>query len=307
MQHSERSGLLLALIGFATLSVGDAVIKSMADAWPALPVAALRFTLGAGALALIMWKAEGAASMVPDRPWLQLGRGLCVAIASVAFFSAIYIMPLAETMAIAFLAPVITAILSGPILGEKVKRAVWIAWFIAMVGVALILRPNLALLGWSAFLPLLSAFFFGLMIVLNRMAAGRGSALAMQFYLAGVAAPVLVVAAIIARYFEIGSLDFGWPSWDVAARCALVAVTATTAHWLVYLGTTRAGASQIAPCTYIQMLVATLLGWWWFGDVPDHMTILGAAIIIGAGLFLWRASSGDQSARKAVSEPASTG
>mgnify|MGYP004134736429 CR=1 FL=1 len=65
------------------------------------------------------------------------------------------------------------------------------------------------------------------------------------------------------------------------------ACTASSAHWLVYIGTQRAGAATIAPTTYIQMLVATVLGWWWFGDVPDIVTLAGAAIIIGAGLILW--------------------
>ena len=302
MQHSERSGLLLALTGFALLSVGDGVIKSMAGAWPPLPVAALRFAIGAVALAAILWARQGAAALLPAQPWLQIGRGVCVAVASICFFSAIYIMPLAETMAIAFLAPVFTALLSGPILGEKVRSPVWVASGMAMIGVVIILRPNLLELGLPALFPLVSAFFFGLMIVLNRKAVGQGSPLAMQFYMAGVAAVVLVVLAIGAKFSAIEALDFGLPSWDVAVRCAIVACTATGAHWLVYLGTTRAGASQVAPCTYVQMLVATVIGWWWFGDVPDTLTLLGAAIIIGAGLYLWRASNDIARASKVFSQ-----
>ncbi|XUU59504.1 DMT family transporter [Erythrobacter sp. HA6-11] len=302
MQDTERSGLLLALAGFALLSVGDGVIKSMAGAWPALPVAALRFVIGAIGLAVFLSRTEGRAAMKPAQPWLQIGRGVCVSVASVCFFSAIYIMPLAETMAIAFLAPVFTALLSGPILGERVRAPVWIASGMAMIGVVVILRPNLLELGLPAMFPLVSAFFFGLMIVLNRKAAGQGSPLAMQFYMAGVAATVLTALAVAAKFSGIEMLDFGAPSWDVVLRCAIVACTATGAHWMVYLGTTRAGASQVAPCTYIQMLVATLIGWLWFGDVPDALTLLGAAIIIGAGLYLWRASKDKARGTKSVSQ-----
>lgn len=302
MQHSERSGLLLALTGFALLSVGDGVIKSMAGAWPALPVAALRFTIGAVGLAIFMARVEGSSALRPAQPWLQLGRGVCVSVASVSFFSAIYIMPLAETMAIAFLAPVFTALLSGPVLGEKVRAPVWIASGMAMVGVIVILRPNLLELGLPALFPLVSAFFFGLMIVLNRKAAGQGSPLAMQFYMAGVAAVLLTGLAVAAKFSGIAALDFGPPRWDVVLRCAIVACTATGAHWMVYLGTTRAGAAQVAPCTYIQMLVATLIGWLWFGDVPDALTLFGAAIIIGAGLYLWRSSARRGRAPQPISE-----
>lgn len=290
----NRSGLILALAGFATLSVGDAVVKTMAGEWPVVAVAALRFTIGAAVLAALLWVREGAGSLLPVRPWLQVARGGSLAISTLAFFSAIFVMPLAETMAITFLSPVLTAILSGPLLGEKVRPAVWMASLVALCGVVMILRPNLAELGWPALLPLVAAVFFSLMILANRASAGQGSPLAMQAYLAMVAAPLLVLAAFGTRSLGIAGAQFDWPSWDVAARCALVALTASSAHWLVFLGTMRAGAAQVAPASYIQMLVATVLGWWWFGDIPDALTLGGAAVIIGAGIYLWRDSLGAQ-------------
>jgi drug/metabolite transporter (DMT)-like permease len=292
--QDTRSGILLAVIGFATLSVGDAVLKSMAGDWPVTAVAALRFTIGAIALSALLGLSEGRAGFRPNKPWLQAARGLCLAGASLAFFSAIFVMPLAETMAITFLSPVLTAVLSGPLLGEKVNRTVWAACIAALVGVALILRPNLDEIGWLAILPLISAVFFSLMIIANRASAGTGSALAMQAYMAVIAAPILITATIASEYFAIDELSISWPQFDVVLRCAFVALTATTAHWLVYLGTMRAGASQVAPASYIQMLVATILGWFFFGDVPDVVTLIGACIIIGAGIFLWRQSAGDK-------------
>jgi drug/metabolite transporter (DMT)-like permease len=292
-QESARAGFLFAVIGFATLSVGDAVIKSMAGAWPALGVAVLRFSFGAIALSAILWRREGRAAFRPANPGLQIARGCCLAFASLCFFSAIYLMPLAEAMAIAFLAPILTVILSGIMLGERVRISAWIASLVALGGVAMILRPNLALLGWPAILPVISAFFFAMMVVLNRKSAGQGSALSMQVFVAIGASIILITVAILARIAGIEPFIFDWPSWDVVARCAVVAVTASTAHWLAYLGTMRAGAAQIAPATYVQMLVAVSLGWWWFGDTPDAITLAGAAIIIAAGLYLWRSSLRD--------------
>jgi len=280
MTRTERTGLALA--------VTDAVVKSMADTWPAYAVAALRFSFGAAALSLLLLRSEGARAFVPINPWLQIARGICLSMASICFFSAIYIMPLAEAMAIGFLAPVLTQLLAGPLLGETVRPAVFGVSFVALAGVAIILRPNLALLGWAALLPLISAIFFALMMIANRASAGQGSALSMQVFIAGIAAPILILVAIGAKLSGIPTLDFGWPSWDVVARCALVAVTASTAHWLAYLGTSKAGAAQVAPAIYVQMLVAIALGWWWFDDRPDLYTIGGAGLIITAGLYLWR-------------------
>lgn len=288
MHETERSGILLAVIGFAILSVGDAVIKTMAGIWPVLAVAALRFSIGAIGLAALLLVKEGPRAFIPRHPWMQLGRGVCLAASSVSFFAAIFIMPLAETMAIVFLAPILTAMLSGPLLKEQVRPAVWGASVISSVGVLLVLRPNIALLGWAAFLPVITAIFIALLFILNRASAGSGSTLSMQVFLSAVAAPILVAAAFLMRATGLDGYDFGWPGWELILRCAFVALTASTAHWLMYLGTLRAGASQIAPASYVQLLVAIVLGWWMFGDRPDLPTLTGAALIIFAGFYLWR-------------------
>ena len=300
MTPTERSGLAYAVAGFACLSVGDAVVKSMAGDWPAPAVAALRFSIGAVGLSILLLRSEGPSAFRPVKLWLQMARGLCLALASVFFFSAIYIMPLAEAMAIAFLSPVLTQIFAGMLLGEKVRPVVWAVSAVALIGVAIVLRPNLALLGWGAFLPLISAVFFSLLMVANRASAGQGSALSAQVFVAGFCAPILIVAALAANLSGVPELAFGWPSWDVVARCAVVAVTASTAHWLAYIGTSKAGAAQVAPAIYVQMLVAIAMGWWWFGDVPDGWTLVGATLIIAAGLYLWRTGSSNQLMKRAT-------
>lgn len=297
-ENTALTGLAYAVAGFVLLSCGDAVIKSMAGAWPAYAVAALRFAMGAVALSILLWRSEGPRAFVPVNPWLQAGRGACVALASLCFFSAIYIMPLAEAMAIGFLAPILVQVFAGLFLGERVSARVYSLSLLALAGVVIILRPNLALLGWAAMLPLVSAVFFALLMVLNRASAGQSSALAAQVFVAGASAPILILASLGAKLSGLPALDFSWPSWDIVARCAVVAVTASSAHWLVYIGTAKAGAARVAPAIYVQMLVAVTLGWVFFGDAPDIWTITGAGLIIAAGLLVWRDSV--REARKAA-------
>ncbi|MEM7689363.1 MAG: DMT family transporter [Pseudomonadota bacterium] len=287
-QSDATVGFTYAVLGFAILSVGDAVIKSMAGAWPPYAVAALRFSMGAAGLAVLLWRSEGAKAFVPTNPWVQVARGVCVATASLCFFSAIYIMPLAEALAIGFLSPILVQVFAGVFLGERVSGRVYGVSVIALAGVVIILRPNLELLGWAALLPLISAVFFALLMVLNRVSAGHGSALAAQVFVAAASAPVLILASVAAKVSGVPELNFDWPSWDVIGRCAIVAVTASTAHWLAYIGTAKAGAARVAPAIYVQMLVAVILGWIVFDDVPDAWTLLGAALIIMAGLIVWR-------------------
>jgi drug/metabolite transporter (DMT)-like permease len=288
LPSSSRSGLLYALSGFALLSCGDAIIKSIAGAWPGTAVAALRYSLGAVLLGALLFARQGQAGFALPRPKFQLLRGVAVAAATVLFFSSIFLMPLAEATSIGFTSPMITAVLAAVILKEPTSRATWLASAIAFGGVLLILRPNVAELGWVAFMPLAAAACMSLMMIGNRAVAGTGSPLLMQFLVASIAVPFVVVAALLGHFSGIPALVVTMPDWTIIARCCIVAVTASTAHWLIYMGTTRASAADIAPMTYVQLLVAMALGVAIFGDWPDLASLAGSAIIAGAGLLLWR-------------------
>lgn len=289
LHHEDRSGLAFALAGFALLSIGDAVVKTMAGEWPPSAIAALRYVLGAAGLSAILFAREGLAGFRIAAPRLQLVRGVAVAVATVCFFGSLFLMSLAEATTIIFASPLITGLLAPLVLKEKARSATWIASAVAFVGVLTVLRPNVAEIGLPAFLPLIVAFAMSALFMANRAAAGRASPLAMQAWLALVAAPILVIATAAGHLSGFAPLLVPAPSVEVLTKCTFVALSASTAHWLIYLGTTRAGAASIAPMTYVQLVVATILGWWWFADRPDAATLLGAAIIIGAGLYLWHA------------------
>jgi drug/metabolite transporter (DMT)-like permease len=159
---------------------------------------------------------------------------------------------------------------------------------LAFAGVLVVLRPNLLELGPSALYPLGAALGMSWLIMFNRKAAGDAPALVMQFLLAIFAAPMLVAAALILSLVGGEGFGIGVPTIGVVAKCAFVALSASTGHLLLYAGTVRASAAVIAPTTYVQLMMATLLGWLWFGDVPDGATLAGALLIIAGGLWLWR-------------------
>ena len=288
--HRKQVGkaLLIALGGFSLLSVGDAVVKSMAGEWPAPAVSALRYNFGALGLAAAVALRHGRAGFVFPRPLLQLGRGAAVALATMCFFLGVMAMPLADATAIQFTSPILTALLSGLVLGERVPKAAWAAIAVAFAGVLVVLRPNFLALGGEAFYPLGAAFGMAWLITFNRKSAGDAPVLVMQFTLACVAAPLLLVAAGLLSMVGGPGFEIGRRSGDVVAKCALVAVTASTGHLLIYWATTHAGAALVSPMTYVQLIVAAGLGWAWFAEAPDVVSLAGAALIIGGGLLLWR-------------------
>jgi drug/metabolite transporter (DMT)-like permease len=287
---SARAGLLYALCGFALLSVGDAIIKSIAGAWPGTAVAALRYSIGAIGLGTLVFLKDGRSGFKMPLPKFQLLRGFAVAMATICFFSSIFLMPLAEATAIGFTSPMITAILSAIFLHERTNATKWVAIVIAFGGVLLIMRPNVAVLGWAALLPLVAALSMAFVMIGNRAVAGAGTPLLMQFLVASVAVPFILSAAVIGHFSGVEALVVGRPDWTIIARCTVVAVTASFAHWLIFMGTTRASAADIAPMTYVQLLIALVLGIVLFQDWPDLTSLAGSGVIIATGLLLWRRS-----------------
>lgn len=287
VRQSIRPALVLAGAGFCLLAVGDAVVKTMTGQWPATAVAALRYTFGTIGLAALLAVREGRAGFRMPLPWAQVGRGLAVATATVCFFAGVHLMPLADTTSIVFTSPMWTAIISALFLKERIEGATWAAIALAFAGVLVVLRPNLADVGLAALLPLVAALGMAVLMVLNRRVAGLGSVFTMQFLVAAIGTPFLVLAAWAAHEAGVPGYAVGWPAWTVVARCLLVAFTATAGHWCIFRATEIASAARIAPMTYSQIVVALGAGWLLFGDRPDLVALGGTALIICGGLVLW--------------------
>lgn len=291
--QNVRAALLLALGGFAILSVGDAVVKTMAGQWPGTAVAMLRYSAAAVALALLVAITEGRSAFRVPRPWLQFARGAGVAVATICFFLGVMAIPLADATAIQFTSPIITAMLAPLLLRERTGGIVWLAMALAFAGVLVVLRPNVLALGAAVFYPVGAAAGMACLMICNRKAAGTASPLVMQFYAAMMAAPIIIAATVLLAATGLPHFQFGLPSPGVVIKCLVVACTATCGHLLIYMAVTRASAATVAPMTYVQLLVAAALGWLMFGTAPDLTTIAGAALIIGAGLLLWRSQKPD--------------
>jgi drug/metabolite transporter (DMT)-like permease len=289
---------LFGLAGFGLLSLGDSVIKSIAGEWPGTAVAALRFAIGAAGLGLLLFLREGRAGFRAPRPGLQCARGAALALASVLFFLAIFVMPLAEATAIQFVSPMLTALLSAALLGERIRRAVWGAILLAFAGVLIVLRPNVEALGLAALLPLGAALGMAALMLLNRLSAHDVTPLGAQFFVAFYATPFLILAAMAGHAGGAAGLHIDWPDTSVIWRCTLVAISASIAHGLIFLATMRASAATIAPTVYVQIVAATLIGILWFGDWPDAVALAGTALIIAAGVLLWyQGSAGERESK----------
>ncbi|MEM1433769.1 MAG: DMT family transporter [Pseudomonadota bacterium] len=287
-----RRGILFALLAFCGFPIGDMFIKSLAGSWPPLAVGALRFSIGAVGFAAILLLREGPAGFRVRRPWMHLARGLALTVATASFFSAIFIMPLADASAIQFINPILTALLAVLLLGERLSALGWSATLLGFVGVLFMLQPNGESFGWVAALPLLSAVGVSSLIILNRLVATQSSIWAAQFYMAFWAACFLALGALVGHLLHPDLAISTPPSSAVVGVCMLVAVTAGTCHYLMYSATVAAGAAVIAPIVYVQLPVATLISVWVFGDPLKPLVLVGGLLILLSGLALWLGSGG---------------
>lgn len=282
-----ESGISFALLAFCGFPISDAIMKSMAGEWPASALVALRFSIGAIGLGLLLWKMEGFDGFNVKRPLLHAARGLMMALAAISFISAIFVMPLADAVAISFMAPIITALFSSIFLKEKMRPITWIVTFVAFGGVLIMLRPNVAEFGWAAVLPLVAATAMSALMIFNRMVSNQRSLTAAQFYGAFWTSIFLIIIAVAGHnLFPPMAID-GALSLKMLLLCTLVAILNTGCHFLLYVATMRSTAAAIAPIMYVQLIISSLISIYIFGDPLDPIAVLGGVLIVLSGMVLW--------------------
>ena len=209
---------------------------------------------------------------------LQVIRGGVLTASSLLFLTALSRMPLAEAASIAFMAPLFIAVLSGPVLHERVEGRTWAALAAGLAGVLLIVRPGGGVFTWFALLPLGSALLMAIYQMMTRRLAGHDNALTTLFY------PALVGSIVVPIVFP---LALGLPDRPVhiALFCAL-GIMGGVGHFFLIRAHHEAPASVLGPFMYGQLLTALVLGWLVFGQLPDGLAVLGMVVITASGLAL---------------------
>lgn len=287
-QTSSLKGVLMLIAAMALLPFLDVVAKYLGQAGvPILMIVWARMAFGV-VLTLPFVLAEGGPrSLIPDRPqWHLLRAGFLIA-ATFLFFWSLKTMAIADALAIFFVQPLIVTALSPLVLKERVGLNRWAAVAVGFVGTLIILRPGLSAFGPGSWLALGSGISLGLYMLVTRLMKGRTTPVVTMFHTSLMGA-ILTTAGVI----------FVWqaPSLWQWAQFAMVGSIATLGHLLITRAYENAEASLLAPLAYTEIVMATVLGWWFFGDLPDGWTILGVGILIASALYI--------SARAGTAEPA---
>ncbi len=211
------------------------------------------------------------------RPILQIGRATLLLGSTMLNFFALRYLRLDQALAIAFSTPFLVAALSGPVLGEWVGPRRWAAIAVGMFGVLVVTRPGFGEFHPAALLAMLSACCYAFYFLSTRVLSRTNSNETTLFYSNAVGA-VLMLPVI----------PFVWmaPTLGQFALLVMAGALASFGHYLLIVAHRHAPPSLLSPFIYTQLVWVVVLGYVVFGDVPDGWTLLGAAIVVGSGLYI---------------------
>lgn len=278
---------VLLMLGFCIVApMGDAVAKLLGQSVPLGQLLLLRFAIQAVILAPIVYFYR--------RLWRMRGRTLFLVLLRTvlhifgigAMFTALKYLPLADAVAIAFVMPFILLLLGKFVLAEEVGGRRLIACTIGFAGTLLVIQPSFAEIGWPALWPLAVAVNFSFFILVTRQLARETDPIGLQA-VSGIFATVILLPVVL-----IGNAA-GWPALHViapnGAEWALllaIGLLGTVAHLLMTWSLRHAPAATLAPMQYLEIPVATIIGWIVFRDLPNTLASIGICVTVGAGLYV---------------------
>ena len=291
MKVNILKAVLLKLASAMLFAVMSALVRYVSDVTPLGQVVFFRSAFAIIPVVVIYaWRRELMTAVRTSRPFGHLGRGM-ISVSGMFFnFAALARLPIVDVTTITFAGPLITVALAAIFLKERVRIYRWSAVAVGFVGVIVMLWPHLDLARYTnaassaatlgALFALASAFTNAGSVVQTRRLTDTETTSSIVFYF-----------SLFCTIGGLLTLPFGWivPSAPQLAALIALGVIGGLSHILLTESYRYAPASVIAPFDYTAILFSFLLGFWMFGEVPTRLVVVGAGIVVAAGLFvLWR-------------------
>lgn len=280
-QDRAQLGIAMMLVAYLFFAMIDSSVKWLVIAGiPAIQLAFMRY-VGHFVIstAIVLRGGADLERFKTARPGLVVFRAYLLLSSTVLNFVALQYLPLTITSAIMFSSPLIVCALSQLVLGEEVGPRRWAAIIAGFIGVLVVIQPFGVTFHWAMLLTVHNAIAFALYSLITRTLSGIVAAETMQFYMGALGTLVLLPFAIYTWQTPENLLDIclliGLGIWGWAGHELL-----TRAHGF-------ATANTLMPFTYSFMLYLTVASYLFFDHIPKSSTILGAIIIVAAGLYIW--------------------
>lgn len=273
---ARLAGIGLMLAGIWAFSFGDALGKHIVASYPVGQLLFLRAVASLALLSPLIWRSRHE-FMRLERPGLHLLRVVLSTLEVAAFFVAVIYLPLADVITFYLAAPIFVTALSALVLREQVGWRRWCAVGVGFCGVLIAMQPSAETITWPALIALGGSTCFAVLMLITRSLRG--------------ASDTVLASSQFVGTFTFGALllPFGWvtPSLPDFSLFALAGAISVGALLCVNRSLKLAPASVVVPYQYSMIVWAVMFGYVVFGDVPTMATLIGAAIIIGAGFYIF--------------------
>ncbi|MFK7996222.1 MAG: DMT family transporter [Granulosicoccus sp.] len=275
-KDNNMKGILLMALGFFSFSVCDAVAKLLTEEFHPFQVVWLRM-LGLFIGVCVLIAQRGTSVLHTPKPHLQIIRGIVAACSATLFVFAINYVPLADAIAVSFVAPFIVTIFGALLLKEPVGIRRWLAVLAGFIGMLVVIRPGTGVFHPAIFLVLFAAVFFAIRQLTSRWLSGVDPITTTVCYTAIVAFSILSVF----QPFYWVTPSSGKTLWLVVGMAA----TSAAGEILIIRALDIAHSVVLAPLHYTLIIWGTFYGFIVFGDLPDQWTLIGCSIIVTSGLY----------------------
>ena len=278
--NAQGAALMVSTMAF--FAMNDTVVKLAGQQLALWQMIVMRGVLASVLIAVLAWRFEALRLPRGRDAWIVVLRSVMEAAATYFFLTALMTVPLATLTAILQMLPLTVTLAAAVLLREKVGWRRSLAIGLGFLGMLLIVRPGPAGLGFETFYALLAVVVLTARDMATRLVSPAVPSLSIAC-LASVAVTLFGVALGAAEGWVGAAPTLG--DWGMMGLAAVLIFLA----YLTSVMTMRVGeVSAIAPFRYAGLLWALLLGWLVFGHWPDTLTLLGAAIVVAAGLFTLR-------------------
>jgi drug/metabolite transporter (DMT)-like permease len=236
-----------------------------------------RFFFGAVLTLPFALKVAGRGALRPSHPLLQSSRAGLLILGTAFFFWALKYLPIADTLAIFFVQPILVTAFSPFVLGERVDARRWTMVLLGFIGVLIIIRPGFQDLNPGVFFALAAGCMSALYIMLTRHLTGSVAPMVTTFQTSAIGAVVLS-AAMPWIWFDV---DLN--QWLLLGALGFFAILG---HYFITKAYNYAEASLLSPLGYTEMVTAVLFGWYFFGDFPDIWTFVGVGVLMGCAVYI---------------------
>ena len=276
MQNTQK-GIILFILAWTIIPIMDGLAKFLSESLPVLQIVWARYFFTCVLVLPIVIGIYKKDSFKSENHFLQFIRGSFLVGATLTFFYAISIIPLANALAIAFVYPLFVTLLSPTLLNEKVGFKRITAVIIGFIGVLFVIRPGFQEINLAFISSLCTGLFYALYMISTRKLTNSDTPLKTLAFTGLVG---LVSMSIFQPIIWVQPTSY---EWFLMLSLGLVAAIG---HFLIILSFRYVEASLLAPFSYWEILMNIIIGYYFFGDIPDNWTWLGLFIIILSGIYI---------------------